>query len=108
MNKIEVSFKASMLKSEISLQFCLAQDILKRLRSGANFGEMARTYSQDSAAQNGGDRGIINREGPLNAQLTGLAFSLKENQISELIEAPSRYIILWAEARRYGRTPPLE
>ncbi len=87
-------------------QRALASDILRRIRGGSAFAEMARQYSSDSVAGDGGDRGFIGRD-TLRQDLTDVAFSLKTGEVSDILEDPRNYYILFVEDRRYGRTAPL-
>ncbi len=87
-------------------QRLLAQDIRTKLGRGTSFAEMARTYSEDSVARNGGDRGTVTRE-TLNPLLTANAFAMKAGQTSEVIEGPNNYYIIKVDSRQYGKASPL-
>lgn len=60
----------------------LAREIVTKVREGVPFAEMAKIYSQDSAAQAGGDRGWIERS-VLREDLAEVAFKLKAGEVSE-------------------------
>jgi parvulin-like peptidyl-prolyl isomerase len=94
------------LTASESSQRALAADILRRIRAGSDFSEMARQYSADSVAKDGGDRGYIGRD-TLRQDLTDVAFSLKTGEVSDILEDSRNYYILYVEDRRYGRTAPL-
>ncbi len=83
----------------------LAEEIRRRLVNGADFASEAKTYSADSAAEEGGDRGWIG-DGQLNKRLTAAAFAMKDDQISDVIEDPSSFYILWVEGKQLGKLPP--
>lgn len=83
----------------------LAEEIRARLVKGADFASEARTYSADSAAEKGGDRDWID-ENLLNKRLTAAAFAMDEDQISDVIEDPSSFYILWVEGKQLGKLPP--
>ncbi|MDG2123392.1 MAG: peptidyl-prolyl cis-trans isomerase [Verrucomicrobiales bacterium] len=84
----------------------LAEEIQLRISKGADFASEAKLYSIDSAADSGGDRGWIDEESPtLNATLAEVAFSLKRDQISKVIDDGRAYYILWAEDTKPGALP---
>jgi len=62
-----------------------AEDALKQIRAGGNFAELARKYSQDTTAQNGGEVGWIVR-GQTEKAFEDTAFSLKPGQVSDLVK----------------------
>lgn len=62
-----------------------AADVLNQVRAGANFADLAKKYSEDSTAQNGGDLGWI-VHGQTVPEFESAAFSLKPGQVSGLIK----------------------
>lgn len=66
-----------------------ARDILKQLRAGANFQQLARQLSDDGAtAERGGELGPVGR-GMLPPELEERVFAMKEGETSDPV--PSRY-----------------
>ena len=61
-----------------------AQDVLNQIQKGADFAEMAKKYSQDTTASQGGDLGWIQR-GQTVKEFEDTAFSLKPGQVSGLV-----------------------
>jgi len=57
-----------------------ADDILKQAKSGADFATLAKKYSQDSSAANGGDLGYFSR-GQMVKPFSDAAFATKAGQI---------------------------
>src|SRR5208337_1853403 len=62
-----------------------AEDVLKQIRAGGDFAELARKNSQDTTAQNGGEVGWIVR-GQTEKAFEDTAFSLKPGQVSDLVK----------------------
>src|SRR5207244_9605276 len=66
-----------------------ARDIVKRIRAGAAFEQMARQYSDDGAsAERGGELGTVGH-GQLPPELEQHVFALKEGEVSDPVA--SRY-----------------
>lgn len=61
-----------------------AADVLAKIKAGANFAEMAKKYSEDTSAQNGGDIGWITHGQTVKA-FEDTAFNMKPGQISGLV-----------------------
>jgi peptidyl-prolyl cis-trans isomerase C len=61
------------------------ESIRKRAVTGESFADLARKYSQDGAAQDGGDLGYFAR-GMMVKPFEDAAFSLKKGQISPIVE----------------------
>ncbi len=71
-----------------------AEDLVKQLRAGANFEDLARKYSEDEgSAPNGGDLGLFGR-GRMVPEFEQAAFSLPINQISDPVKTQYGYHIL--------------
>ncbi|MCS6989528.1 MAG: peptidylprolyl isomerase [Chloroherpetonaceae bacterium] len=68
-------------------------DIQRRLKEGADFAEMAKRYSEDGSAQNGGDLGFAKR-GEFVKPFEEAAFSLREGQISKIVETIFGYHLI--------------
>jgi peptidyl-prolyl cis-trans isomerase SurA len=81
--------------------------LLARLAAGEDFADLARQVSQGPGASSGGDLGWV-KKGTMPLDLERVAFLLTPGQNSGLVRAKTGWIILKAEDRRTGKTPPLE
>jgi len=70
-----------------------AEDILKQIRGGANFEELAKKESQDPSGAQGGELGAFER-GKLAKQLEDLTFSMKKGDVSDVIRTKQGFVIL--------------
>lgn len=72
----------------------LAREVLEKAKSGKNFAELAKTYSDDTvSAKQGGDLGYFTRERMVKP-FSDAAFSLKVGEISDLVESEYGYHII--------------
>lgn len=71
-----------------------ADDLLKQLKAGANFEDIAKKYSEGPSAAQGGDLGYFER-GKLAKQLEDLTFDkLKKGDVSDVIRTKQGFVIL--------------
>ncbi len=84
-----------------------ANDVLKEIRGGADFAEMAKKYSQDGSASNGGDLNYF-QLGQMVAPFEQAALALKVGQVSDVVETQFGYHIIKLTDRQAPRTVPLE
>ena len=89
-----------------SAQRALIEDIQKKLLDGGDFATMAKTYSQDSFAPDGGSAGTIGKD-VLNEKLTDIAFGLEPRKVSDVIDDGADWRLLYIDAKQEGKTPPL-
>jgi peptidyl-prolyl cis-trans isomerase SurA len=81
----------------------LAQLVGRRLREGADFAELAKTYSDGPGASEGGLMGY-RKKGELAPEMDKVIFNLKEGETSDMIETGMGYLFFKIEARRPGRS----
>jgi len=77
----------------------LAEQLRARALTGEDFAAMARQYSQDGSAQQGGDLSYFGR-GQVMAPLEEAAFALQPGQVGDVIETPLGLHVIKVEDRR--------
>jgi parvulin-like peptidyl-prolyl isomerase len=70
-----------------------AEDLLKQIKGGADFAELAKTNSEDSSASAGGDLGFITK-GQTVAEFEEAAFKLEVGQVSDIVKTQFGYHII--------------
>ena len=94
--------------SEKKQALAKAQDLLKQLRGGADFADLAKKNSQDpGSAQNGGDLGFIVR-GQTVPEFEKVAFTAKPKDISDVVTTQYGYHILQVMEKEPARVKPFE
>lgn len=73
-----------------------AENVLAQAKSGKDFAELARTYSEGPTAQNGGDLGFFSKD-EMIPQFANVAFSLAPGQISDLVRTQYGFHIIKME-----------
>jgi len=85
-----------------------ALEALAEAKSGKDFIELAKTYSEDPAAlTDGGDLGSF-KKGDMQPELERNILSLKPGEISELVKSPVGLHIIKLESHTYGKAKPFE
>ena len=84
----------------------LAEEVLGKLASGAEFEQMAQMYSEDSTKDNGGDWGWIEHK-TLAEPLEKFAFNMPVGRISNIIDYAGNYYILKVDDKHGGSTKSL-
>src|SRR5205807_6611704 len=70
-----------------------AEDLLKQIKAGADFEEVAKKSSNGPSAAQGGDLGFFER-GKLAKQLEDLTFSMKKGDVSDVVRTKQGFVIL--------------
>ncbi|MGA7723482.1 MAG: peptidylprolyl isomerase [Ignavibacteriaceae bacterium] len=72
----------------------LAKSIIDSIKRGADFGEMAKKYSEDpGSASEGGDLGWVGK-GVFYPEFEAAAFALKQGALSDVVESPVGFHII--------------
>lgn len=94
--------------AEIKRAMNSALMVLAEARSGKDFAELARTYSEDPAAHtNGGDLGSF-KKGDMQPELEQAILTLKPGEVSELVYTPLGFHLIKLEERISGKPKPFE
>jgi peptidyl-prolyl cis-trans isomerase D len=84
-----------------------AQDILKQVKAGGNFAELAKKYSEDpGSAQNGGELPPFGK-GQMVPEFEKAAFAQNPGQISDLVQTSYGFHIIQTEAKTPAGVKPL-
>ncbi|HUC20236.1 MAG TPA: peptidylprolyl isomerase [Candidatus Polarisedimenticolaceae bacterium] len=70
-----------------------ATDVLKKVNAGGDFAALAKQYSQDSSAANGGDLGFFGK-GQMVKPFEDAAFNQQPGQVSKLVKSQFGYHIV--------------
>jgi len=84
-----------------------AEDVLKQAKSGANFEDLAKKYSEDDTTNaKGGDLGWI-VDGQTAPQFQQAAFSIPVGSVSDMVQTPYGIEIIKVIERESAHTKPL-
>jgi parvulin-like peptidyl-prolyl isomerase len=84
-----------------------AEVLLERAKSGEDFSELARLYSEDASGAQGGDLGLI-RRGEILPDIEAVLFSLQQDEIGPLIRTSAGYHIIKLTEKTLQEAPPFE
>lgn len=84
-----------------------AEDVLKQLKAGAKFEDLARKFSEDPSGKNGGSVGWL-RRGALPAEVEKVAFSLPKGGTSDVINAGYAFVIIHVDDKQAAHVKSLD
>ncbi len=85
-----------------------AEDILKQVKTGADFAELAKKYSEDEASKaTGGDLDYFGR-GRMVPEFENAAFGMQPGQISDLVKTQYGFHIIKVVDKKPGTTRSLD
>jgi len=93
--------------TEVDPQKVLAEELRAKLDAGADFADLAKSFTEGTHKADGGDWGWVSRK-TLRKELADVAFNMFPGQHSKVIETDTGYYIIKVEDSRKGRVPPLE
>lgn len=70
-----------------------AESVLGQVRANGNFADLAKQNSDDPSSANGGDAGFFER-GNMAPEIEAVAYTLKKNQVSDIIRTKYGFLIL--------------
>ena len=76
-----------------------ASTILAKAKAGEDFSELAKNYSEDPSAKQGGDLGFL-KKGEILPEFEMKAFSLNPGEISDLVQTSLGYHIIKLEEKK--------
>ena len=79
-----------------------AQEVLQRIRSGEDFSELAKKYSEDVSSHSGGQIGTVAR-GTMMPEFEAAAFSLKVGEVSNIVKTQNGLHIIQCDKILSGR-----
>lgn len=82
-----------------------ADDLLKQIKAGAKFEDVAKKESQGPSAAQGGDLGYFER-GKLAKQLEDVTFNMKKGDVSDVIRTKQGFVILKVMEHESAGIPP--
>jgi len=88
----------------LSVAEAKAKDILKQLRDGGSFEEIAKKYSDGPSAADGGALGTFER-GKLAKELEDRTFAMKAGEITDIIRVKQGYAILKVDDHQLAGIP---
>ena len=93
---------------EIKRTMTTALMVLAEAKSGKDFAELAKSYSEDPAARkDGGDLGTF-KKGDMQAELESAILTMKPGEVSELVYTTAGFHIIKLEERTSGKMKPFE
>jgi peptidyl-prolyl cis-trans isomerase D len=84
-----------------------AEDLLKQLKNGADFAELAKKNSQDGSADQGGDLGWFVRN-QMVPEFDTVAFSLKPKELSGVVTSQFGYHVIQVLEKDSAKLKPFE
>jgi peptidyl-prolyl cis-trans isomerase SurA len=84
-----------------------ADDLLKQIKAGASFEDVAKKNSTGPSAGQGGDLGVFKR-GTLAKELEDRTFAMKSGEVTDVIRTKQGYVILKVTDHEMAGIPPMK
>jgi peptidyl-prolyl cis-trans isomerase D len=85
-----------------------AEDVLKQVKAGGNFADLAKKYSEDPSSKNGGSIGWVQHGGFPVADVDKAAFTLAKGATSDVIDAGYAFVILHIDDKKPAQTKSID
>ncbi len=99
----EIRLRMIVLRTDSQRDKAAAMDLAEKIRSraagGEDFGDLARTYSDDPSADDGGDVGYI-RKGTIQPEIEARAFAMEPGTVGAPFSVGDRVYILRLDGKR--------
>jgi hypothetical protein len=89
------------------LQKKKAEEVLREIKAGKNFSELAKKYSDDVSAHSGGQLGVVSY-GTMLAEFEKAAFDLKVGEVSDIVKTANGFHIIKCDDIIPGYTKEFE
>ena len=94
-------------EAELKIAADKANDLLKQIRGGESFEDIAKKYSDGPSAGDGGALGMFKR-GQLAKELEDKTFAMKAGEVTDVIRTKQGYVILKVLDHQQAGIPPLK
>jgi len=95
-------------EKDVARVMATAATVFQEAKSGKDFAELAKKYSDDpAAAKDGGDLGTF-KKGDMIPEIESAVSTMKPGEISELVTTPAGIHIIKLEERSKGKAKPFE
>ncbi|MGO9086785.1 MAG: peptidylprolyl isomerase [Candidatus Sulfotelmatobacter sp.] len=84
-----------------------ANDLLKQIRAGTAFEDIAKKYSDGPSAAEGGELGVFER-GKLAKEIEDKTFAMKAGDVTDVIRTRQGFVILKVNDHQVAGIPPLK
>jgi len=89
-------------KDSVALTKQKADDVMRLIQEGRDFGELAKLYSQGIKSEDGGDFGFVEK-GQMREDFDNVIFNLKEGEVSAPLKTDTGYFIFKVEEKRQSK-----
>ena len=103
----EAAKKAADEAAALAAAEAKANDLLKQIRAGASFEDIAKKNSDGPSAAQGGDLGVFKR-GTLAKELEDRTFAMKAGEVTDVIRTKQGYVILKVVGHQMAGIPPFK